>query len=98
MGELDRTVGRLAFGDRGTGRGVPLGLGLTLGERLFDEHVDGVAVLRVDHHQRAGLVCLLHDLEECLIVDHDRAFVGHEELIAGDPLLLDDAPELVHLR
>jgi hypothetical protein len=56
-------------------------------ERLLDEHVDRVAVLGVNHHERAGLRRHLHRPEERLIVDHQRALVGHEELVGGDPLV-----------
>jgi hypothetical protein len=60
---------------------VVLRLGLPLGERLLDEDVDGVAVLGVHHDERAGLGGDLHGLEERLVVDHERALVGHEELV-----------------
>jgi hypothetical protein len=56
-------------------------------ERLLDEHVDRVAVLRVHHHERASLGRDLHGPEERLVVDHERALVGHEELVRGDALL-----------
>jgi hypothetical protein len=85
--ELDRPVCRLALGDRRPGRGVPLWLGIAFGQRLFDEHVYGIAVLGVDHHERAGLGGDPHGLEERLVVDHDRALVGHEELVARHALL-----------
>src|SRR5215475_3626998 len=45
-----------------------------------------VAVLRVHHHQRARLGGDLHGAEEGLVVDHERALVGHEELVGRDPL------------
>ncbi len=56
-------------------------------ERLLHQHVDRVAVLRVHHHERAGLGGDLHGLEERLVVDHERALVRHEELVRGHALL-----------
>jgi hypothetical protein len=41
----------------------------------------------VDHHERAGLRGDLHRAEERLVVDHQRALVGHEELVGGDALV-----------
>ena len=87
VGELDRAAGRLALGVGRPSRGMPLRLGLALGQRLLDQHVDHVAVLGVDHHQRAGLGRDLHDSKQRLVVDHDRALVGHEQLVAGDALV-----------
>jgi hypothetical protein len=39
------------------------------------------------HHERAGVGGDLHRLEERLVVDHQRALVGHEQLVGGDPLV-----------
>ena len=64
-----------------------LRLGVAGGERLLDEHVDRVAVLGVHHHERARVGGDLHALEERLVVDHERALVGHEELVRGDALV-----------
>jgi hypothetical protein len=41
----------------------------------------------VHHHERTGLGGDLHRLEERLVVDHQRALVGHEELVGGDALV-----------
>ena len=86
-GQLDRAVRRLALGLGRPGERVVLRLGLALRERLLHEHVDRVAVLGVHHHERARLGRDLHRLEERLVVDHQRALVGHEELVGGDPLV-----------
>ena len=66
---------------------VVLRLRVARGQRLLDEDVDRVAVLRVHHHERARLGRDLHRPEERLVVDHERALVGHEELVRGDPLV-----------
>src|SRR5215212_9940494 len=86
-GELNRPVCRLTLRDRRTRCGVPLRLGLPLRKRLLDEDVDGVAVLGVNHHERPRLGRDLHCPEERLVVNHDRALVRHEELVARHPLI-----------
>ena len=55
MRQLDRAVRRLALGLGRARERVPVRLGVALGERALDEHVDRVAVLGVHHHERAGL-------------------------------------------
>ncbi len=87
MRELDRAVRRLALGLRRPRERVVERLGVPRGERLLDEDVDDVAVLGVHHHERAGLRRDLHRAEERLVVDHERALVGHEELVRGDALV-----------
>ena len=52
--ELDRAVRRLALGLGRARERVPVRLGVPVGERALDEHVDRVAVLGVHHHERAG--------------------------------------------
>ena len=85
--ELDRAVRRLALGLGRAGERVPVRLGLAVRERLLHEHVDRVAVLGVHHHERAGHGGDLHRAEERLVVDLQRALVGHEELVGGDALV-----------
>ena len=86
-GELDCTVRRLALGDGWTRTRMPDRLCLALGERLLDEDVDRVPVLRMHHDERAGSGRHLHRPEERLVVDHHGALVGHEELVRGDALV-----------
>ena len=64
-----------------------LRLGLALGQRFLDEDVDRVAVLGVNHDQRARVRCDLHRPEERLVVDHQCALVGHEQLVGGHALV-----------
>ncbi len=85
--ELDRAVRGLALRLRRTGKGMEVRRGVAGRERLLHQHVDRVAVLGVHHHERARLGGDLHRPEERLVVDHERALVGHEELVRGDPLL-----------
>ena len=85
--ELDRAVRRLALELGRPRQRVVVRRRVPGGERLLDQHVDRVAVLRVHHHERAGLGRDLHRPEERLVVDHERALVGHEELVRGDALL-----------
>ncbi len=85
--ELDRAVRRLALRLGRARERVVERLGVPGLERLADEDVDHVAVLGVHHHERAGLGRDLHRPEERLVVDHERALVGHEELVGGDALV-----------
>ena len=84
--KLDRPVRRLAFRLRRPRQRVEARAGVARGQSLLHQHVDRVAVLGM-HHQRARLGGDLHDAEERLVVDHQRALVGHEELVARDPLV-----------
>ncbi len=86
-GELDRPVRRLALGLRRAGQRVVLRLGVACRERLLDEHVDRVAVLGVHHHECPGTGGHLHRPEERLVVHHQGALVGHEELVGGHALV-----------
>ena len=56
-------------------------------ERLLHQHVDRVAVLGVHHHERAGVGRDLHRPEQGLVVHHQRALVGHEQLVRGHALV-----------
>ena len=85
--ELDGAVRRLALGLRRPRQRVVQRLGVARCKRLLHEHVDHVAVLGVHHHERARLRRDLHRAEERLVVDHQRALVGHEELVRRDPLV-----------
>ena len=68
-------------------RACQIGSVLPSATASLDDHVDRVAVLGVHHDERAGLGGGLHRLEERLVVDHDGALVGHEELVGGDALV-----------
>ena len=63
-----------------------LGSVLPAAMRLLLVAHDGVAVLAVDHHEAAGLAGLLEHGQELLVVDHQRALVGHEDLEGRDAL------------
>ena len=83
MGGLGLELGR-------AGEGVVLRVGLAAGEGLGDEHVDGDAVLGVHHHHRPGLAGVLHRPQDLAVVGVEHAGVGHEQLEAGDPLVVDE--------
>ena len=68
-------------------QGVILRLRLPLRERLLDEDVDCITVLGMHHDERTCLGGNLHRPEERLVVDHESALVGHEELVGRDPLI-----------
>ena len=86
-GELDRPVRRLALRLWRSRQRVIVRVGVAGRERLFDEHVDRVSVLGVHHHERARPRGDLHRAEERLVVDLERAFVRHEQLVRGDALV-----------
>ena len=66
------------------------GIGLAAGQRLCDEHVDGDAVLGVHHDHRAALAGVLHRPQDLAVVAVEHAGVGHEQLEAGDALVVDE--------
>src|SRR5688572_2072917 len=86
-GQLDRPVRSLGLRLHRARPRVPDRIRLPLRDRVLDDHVDGVAVLGVHHHEAAGLSRDLHRLEERLVVDHDGALVRHEQLVRGDALV-----------
>jgi hypothetical protein len=67
--------------------------GLTARQRLLHEHVDGDAVLGVHHDDGAVVGGALHGPQDLAVVGVEDARVGHEQLEAGDPLVVD---EVVH--
>ncbi len=85
--ELDRAIRRLSFGFWRACERVVERLRVTGLESLLHENVDHVAVLGVHHHERTRLRRDLHRAEERLVVDHQRALVGHEELVRRDALV-----------
>ena len=79
-GEHDRSVRCLCFGLPRPGERVVSGVGLTLGKRLRDEHVDSDAVLGVHHDHRAVVGRGLHGSKDLAVVAVEDPGVGHEEL------------------
>ena len=65
-------------------------IGLAASQRLGDEHVDGDAVLGVHHHHGALVRRRLHRLQDLAVVREEHARVGHEQLEAGDALVVDE--------
>ncbi|CAM5740113.1 putative protein OS=Streptomyces microflavus OX=1919 GN=Smic_68930 PE=4 SV=1 [Streptomyces microflavus] len=92
-GELDRAVGGLGLQGDLADVSVVAGVGAPLGERLFDQDVDGDAVLRVHHDQAAVAGGLLHGPQDLAVVGVEDARVGHEQLEGGDAF----GDEAVHL-
>ena len=84
----DGPVGGLALQLGSTDDAVVLRVGLAPGQRLRDEHVDGDAVLGVHHDHRAVVGRPLHGPQDLAVVAVEDAGVGHEELEAGDALVV----------
>ena len=93
LGHLEDAVHGLALHDRRTREAVVHRIGLPLLEVLPDQDVDGPAVLGVHHDQRAGVGRALHRLEDRRVIQHEHAWVRHEELEGRDAF----ADEGVHL-
>ncbi len=90
LGELDRPVRRLTLELGRPGERVEPRVGVAAGHRLGDEHVDGDAVLGVHHDHRPGLAGVLHRPQDLPVVGVEHARVGHEQLEAGDPFVVDE--------
>jgi hypothetical protein len=88
----DRPMRRFLFGLPGARRAVVPRRGLAACERLRDEHVDGDAVLRVHHDERAVGGRGLHRPQDLAVVRVEDAGVRHEQFEAGDAF----GHELVH--
>ena len=97
IGEHDRAVGRLALDFRRARQRVALGAGDALGEIVLLQRRDDVAVLGVHERHRAELGAARERGEHLLVVDHQRALVGHEMLEGGDAVLDDLGHVLAHL-
>ena len=67
-----------------------LRVGVAAGEGLLHEHVDGDAVLGVHHDHRPALGGGLHGSQDLAVVAVEHAGVGHEQLEAGDALVVDE--------
>ena len=82
LGQARRAAGRLRLDHLRPRERVVDGGGVARGQRARDEHVDDVAVLGVDHDERAEVAGALHRRRELVVADHELALVGHEELEA----------------
>ena len=92
--QLDGAVRRLTLELRRTGQRVVARRGVSRRDGLGHQDLDRVSVLGVHHDERTGLGGNLHHLEQRLVVDHERVFVGHEELVGRDAVLLRQSREL----
>ncbi len=73
----------------GPGERVELRVGVAASERLRHEDVDGDAVLGVHHDHGARLGRVLHGPQDLAVVGVQHPGVGHEQLEAGDALVVD---------
>ena len=72
-----------------------LGSRAALGDQFLLQIPHHVAVLGVHRDDGTGLGGHLHDLIERVIIDHDRALVGEEDLEARDAVIAHDGAHLV---
>ena len=84
VGEHDGAVGRLALDLRRPRQAWPSGPVMPLAMIVLLQRGDEVAVLGVDERQRAELGAAQERGEHLLVVDHQRALVGHEVLEGRD--------------
>ena len=97
VGKHDGAVGRLALDVRRTRQGVALRPGNSLRHVVPLQRGDEVAVLGVNQRHRADLGAADEGGEHLLVVDHQRALVGHEMLEGRDARLHHLAHVLAHL-
>ena len=90
VAEHDRPVRGLGLERRRARVAVVLRVGLAAGERLLHEHVDGDPVLGVHHDHRPAVGGALHRPQDLAVVAVEHAGVGHEQLEAGDALVLGE--------
>lgn len=79
-------MGGLGFEEHPADLAVVAGVGLAAGQGLFDEDVDGDAVLGVHHDQPAVGGAALHGAQDLPVVAVEDARVGHEQLEGRDAL------------
>ena len=92
VGDHDGAVGRLAL-DLGRPRiGMRLRPVIAFGQQLLLQLRDDVAILGMHQRQRAELGAALERRVHLVVVDHQRALVGHEVLERGDALVDDCRP------
>ena len=83
IGEHDRAIGRFALDVGRTRQRVALRPGHALGQIMLLQRGDDFAVLGVDERHRAEFGAARERGEHLLVVDHQRALVGHEMLERG---------------
>ena len=94
IGDHDGAVGGLAFDLRRPRIGVPLGPGEALLHVFFLERRHHVAVLGMDERHGAERGTAAERREHLVVVDHQRALVGHE-MLEGVDAAPDDLGHLV---
>ena len=94
VGDHDSAVGRLAFDFRRPRIGVALRPVVAFGQQLLLQRGNDIAVFGMHQRQRAQFGAALERREHLVVIDHQRALVGHEVLEGVDPLL---AHHLLHL-
>ena len=87
LGDRGGASGGLRLDVLGSGQRMVDRRGVAARERALDEQVDDVAVLGVHHRQRIEVSGALHARGELVVANHQRPFVGHEQLEGADARL-----------
>ena len=95
IGDHDGAVGGLALDQRRPRIGVAFGTGdAALEQGLLHPRHD-VAILGMHQRQRAEMGAARERVVELVVIDHQRALVGHEVLEGVDAVGFDDGLHLV---
>ena len=95
VGDHDGAVGGFALHFRRARVGMALGAGDAAGQEIGLHARHHVAVLGMDQRQGAELGAALEGVVELIVIDHERALVGHEMLEGVDAVGLDHGLHLV---
>ena len=85
FGNADGAVHGLCLQDGWPRYRMVLGCYLAGGDGLPHQHVDDIAVFRVQRYQATVLLESQHGAKQSTIVNHHAAAIGHVHLDAGDP-------------
>ena len=95
VGDHDGAVRGLPLDLRGAGIGMRLGAGIALGKQFRGQLGHHIAVFGMDHGDAAQFRQPVERGEQLIVIDHERALIGHEMLEGVDPAILNHGLHLV---
>ena len=95
IGDHNRAVGCFAFDLRGAGISVGLGACVAFCQKLGGQFRNHIAVFGVHHGDAAQIGETVERCVKFVIVDHQRAFVGHEVFERVDAAIFDHGFHLI---